>query len=144
METYKRMNNIYKPTEELNAIERNTLSKNFFETYVRGGIKTKDNSYANANAISAMNERNANRADKEEEKQNKLNERPTLKLATVKGKAVTTPATPATRAKGQPNSVKTAQPQWTDMIINNGGVITTDAGNKKTTTTVKIIKISDK
>src|SRR3990172_6190752 len=35
METYKRMNNIYKPTEELNAIERNTLSKNFFETYVR-------------------------------------------------------------------------------------------------------------
>lgn len=142
METYKRMNNIYKPTEEMSPLEKNTLATNFFENYVRGGVKTKDNSQANANTRSLMNARNVAQANAERELQIKESKLPTLKLATTAtGQPVTEKET--VQSKGQPVSSKTSNKIWTNVLINNGGVITTDAGNKKTTLTAKILKISD-
>ena len=143
METYKKENGINKPTQEMSPVEINTLATKFTDEFVVKGVVTKDNSLANENVKSSIYKRNFDIANTNEEKQNKLNELPTLKLAT------TTTGEPLveneiTQSKGQPVSAKKSNTVWNNVLINNGGAVVTEAGNKKTTLTVKILKISDK
>jgi hypothetical protein len=137
METYKRMNKIYKPTEELSPLEKNTLSAKFFEDHVRGGVKTKDNSYANANVKSSIYKRNFDIANTNRKIQEKLDAMPTIALATTAGGAPL--KSPTKQAKGQAVSAKTGGAQ-VFTIAGEGVTITEVDGDKETNITYRNIE----